>query len=403
MKKIRCSRLQLLVLCYGTLVPGGLTSRLYASTTNTDLTARSVFVELSRTSLGRFVNSLTPIEVPIPTPAVTAAGKVVIEDLKYCKASTVHSATLLGYGHLSSTRTTVARTIITDSERFKDSDCMASLTEIKNRVAVAADSIIAKLTIDWQPWKLAIRVDSILSSGTDVSGWKGAGTSIPSDSIPIAIGNQNVPFNATLAFTDNAIGVLFIPTEDAHDISSSKQVQMPSMSAAGTTWTHSADVRIKVTHQAINYFAAKYFGSNQQIVASGVPVLGSIALKNLAGSAPTDNQYDIKGILVDGNHNTYDTHVAFKGNDLALSSVTIEPTSSNDFTIKTLASTFSGALSSPPPTGYKGIPIRKLIKPDPVPLKVGTSSTNLRIIVSSVSSSGGSLRVGAWVLFEALP
>src|SRR5260370_17570876 len=158
MKMIPCLPLQTLRICCGLLATAMSAGALQMANSNTGMTNRSVFAELSRNALGRFVNSLTPIEVQVPTGRPGTAGKIVIEDVKYCKASTSHSAILLRYGSLSSTATAPARTIVTDSQRFTFRDCTVAISAVRDRLAGGRAAVVANLSIISHPWKLTIKV-----------------------------------------------------------------------------------------------------------------------------------------------------------------------------------------------------------------------------------------------------
>ena len=63
---------------------------------------RSTRVELYSSSVSRFVNTLTPIDVSLPSPQANGETKVVLQDLRYCSAKSEHEGELLGFGTLPS-------------------------------------------------------------------------------------------------------------------------------------------------------------------------------------------------------------------------------------------------------------------------------------------------------------
>jgi hypothetical protein len=364
---------------------------------STNLSNGTMFIELSRVALARFLNSLMPIQMAVPG-ASTGSGILSIRDVRYCKPTSRYAATLLGFGQVSPSRPQPnSAKVVTDSAVFSDADCTGDLKAIEARIPRANGSIVAKLALDWEPWKLKIKVEQLAGDGSqDLSKWTGAQGIVPTDSIPILIGDKQVPFNGAIAFSGYSLSVLLLPTENIQNTVGLSDISWPAQGMSN--WTHSADVRLEISLTALNYLASNYLGGDQKVIAPDVPVVGRISLKNLTVSGPSDNQLLISGTLFDGNNNSYKTKILLKGADLSVSSVDIQP-QSQDFLLRTVAATISGALSSDPPTGYRGILIRKLVKPDTIHLKTDTASADIQIVISSVNSSSGSLRVGAWVIF----
>jgi hypothetical protein len=373
---------------------------------------RSGRVDLSSSAISRFINSVTPLDMDGPDRNVTT-DRLTLKDLKYCRASDDHQGELLAYGEVGAHPVPKGPA----PSAFEDADCTRSLNAVSKRVikngAGPTKAFVARLSLLWVPWELRLRLLEIQGNGGVLPP---SVVAFPTNVIPVTVGKQVVPLSAAFYFFNDSISVMLVPSGDVAAISDVRFI--PKLSSFADSYANggkpTADVTVRVTHRAINYFVDTYFSGDQVIVVeTGNQTLGTLTMRQLHGDPAGVNQYAVSGVLSDNKGTSFLIKAVAKGDDLAVDGIEMKPQnlascpplSFNPDTLKCHAGNAaleaSAALIGSVVTGvYRGKLLRTLGRPDVFRLTLGKLSCDISGVVSYVTSTDKYVRMDGDLKFS---
>jgi hypothetical protein len=370
----------------------------------------SARLDLSVPAMNQFLEAILPLQV-----SANGAQNGVLQSVKYCKADGDHVATLVAYGSLQggAGNSGVAANPVSHLKGPLDCSMSADLNRSRQSALGAplgVQDFFATLTMEWSPWSLHFKISAVDQSHAGLVGE----STLSTQNLPIAIGNQTVPFNVVLYFLNDRISAIMAPSKDLAGITQVNQV--PALSSFQTSVAGdvppSQDVRARVSHQATQLILNTYFTGGQAVVVqTGNSQIGDVSLSHLQAGSSVAGQYTVSGNAT-SKAGAFSLVATADGADLAVEQVQISPlslqTCPGGLSLDAIRCNASNAalqagatlLGNVVTAAYKGDLVKNLGTTEVVHLPLGSTSCNVSGTVKQVSSTEKFLQVDASVNFQ---